>query len=156
VEGSRGRERREMRRASSGAGHGCNAPRKTMNGGREEIRLGGLWGLRTCGVRSKRKARSVLGGRVRPSAQRQLDPDDEKSRSSGGSAVFSLKKATFTKGMQLAPHATSGALWYQKIPRKWSPCSPRVARGSKVGMGRREKTGLCQFFPFSSRFVFSK
>jgi hypothetical protein len=85
-----GEERDEARRAPSGAGHGCDARRKTMKGGREEIRLGGLWGLRTCGVRSKRKARSVLGGRVRPSAQHQLDPDDEKSRSPGGSAVFSL------------------------------------------------------------------
>lgn len=68
----------------------------------------------------------------------------------------SRKRPTFAKERQLAPHATSGALWCQKISGKWSLCSPRVAREARWGCGRREKTGLCQFFPFSSRFVFFK
>jgi hypothetical protein len=60
----------------------------------------------------------------------------------------SRKRPTIAKGRQLAPHAISGALWCQKIPGKWSPCSPRVARGSKVGMGEEREDWVVSVFPF--------
>jgi hypothetical protein len=84
----------------------------------------------------------ALGGRQKY-AQKEL-----KFKTVGRGWENSRKRPTFAKGRQLAPRATSGALWCQKIPGKWSPCSTRVARRSKVGMREeREGRGGC-VFPF--------
>jgi hypothetical protein len=64
---------------------------------------------------------------------------------------------TFAKRTQLTPHVTSGVLWCQKIPGKWSPCSPRVGRESKVRMReeKEDKGGwFASVFSFIFRFVF--
>jgi hypothetical protein len=69
----------------------------------------------------------------------------------------SLKRRIFAKIQKLSPHATNGALWCQKIPEKWSSCSPCVARGSKVQMREKRRTmkaGLSQLFTLFFRFVF--
>jgi hypothetical protein len=45
-------------------------------------------------------------------------------------------------------------MWCQKIPEKWSPCSPHVARGSKVRMREeREEHGRVGCLSFSLNFL---
>jgi hypothetical protein len=50
------------------------------------------------------------------------------------------KRPSFAKVQKPSPHVTNGVLWCKKIPKNWSPYSPHVARGSKVGT-REEREG---------------
>jgi hypothetical protein len=56
------------------------------------------------------------------------------------------KRQIFAKGKYLTPHVISGALRCQKIHGKWSPCSPRVAKGSNVRMSEEREDGHHFFY----------